>query len=309
MNYYVRHIGDYLKATAHLSLVEHGVYCRLLDVYYAREKPIPAAQVERLISVRTKEEREALRNVLEEFFTVNGDLLRHGRCDREIERYKDKQSKASASANARWKNGQSQTERSANAMRTHCEGNAPNHQSPNTSNQESSAPSGHQQHGGPPDGPDGPARAGLPENPGEAVGGGADAAVQVAQAAATAMREAGLADVSESHPTLRALLAVGITVAELADAARVAVQKGRGFPWALARAEGQRYDAAASAGPLPAAAPSIDPDGRAAIEADGERFGLGRWQQLDAHGNSVPWATYAAKVKARRKAEAGRVPA
>ena len=31
MNYHKRHIGDYLKDTAHLSLLEH-VYARLLDV-------------------------------------------------------------------------------------------------------------------------------------------------------------------------------------------------------------------------------------------------------------------------------------
>jgi uncharacterized protein YdaU (DUF1376 family) len=32
VNYYERHIGDYLKDTAHLSLLEHGIYTRLLDV-------------------------------------------------------------------------------------------------------------------------------------------------------------------------------------------------------------------------------------------------------------------------------------
>ena len=64
MNYYERHIGDYLKDTAHLSLLEHGVYGRMLDVYYTREAAIPAGQVERLIGVRSKEEREALRNAI-----------------------------------------------------------------------------------------------------------------------------------------------------------------------------------------------------------------------------------------------------
>ena len=133
LNYYERHIGDYLKDTAHLSLLEHGVYSRLLDVYYTREGAIPVAQVERLIGVRSKDEKAALANVLDEFFTVDADMLKHRRCDREIARYQDKQRKAKASADARW----SQTERNANAspnaMRTHCEGNAL--QSPVTSNQ------------------------------------------------------------------------------------------------------------------------------------------------------------------------------
>jgi hypothetical protein len=48
VNYYERHIGDYLKDTAHLSLLEHGIYTRLLDVYYTRECPIPKAEVSRL---------------------------------------------------------------------------------------------------------------------------------------------------------------------------------------------------------------------------------------------------------------------
>ena len=52
MNYYERHIGDYLKDTAHLSLLEHGIYGRLLDIYYTREEPIPEAQVMRRASLR-----------------------------------------------------------------------------------------------------------------------------------------------------------------------------------------------------------------------------------------------------------------
>jgi len=133
LNYYERHIGDYLKNTVHLSLLEHGIYTRLMDVYYTREGGIPVDQVERLIGVRSKDERAALANVLDEFFAVEDGALRQARCDREIERFKDKQRKAKASADARW----SQTERNANAMRTHSEGNAPRArpQTPVTSNQ------------------------------------------------------------------------------------------------------------------------------------------------------------------------------
>lgn len=91
MNYYERHIGDYLKDTAHLSLLEHGVYSRLLDVYYTREGAIPLAQVERLIGVRSKDERAALYAVLDEFFTVENEThLKHGRCEWEIARYQKK---------------------------------------------------------------------------------------------------------------------------------------------------------------------------------------------------------------------------
>jgi uncharacterized protein YdaU (DUF1376 family) len=98
MNFYKRHIGDYLKDTAHLSLLEHGVYTRLLDVYYTREAGIPEAQAARLIGARAKDECEALRIVLEEFFElVDGTWLQQ-RCEREIE-------EASAQAKANRENG------------------------------------------------------------------------------------------------------------------------------------------------------------------------------------------------------------
>ena len=129
MNYYERHIGDYLKDTAHLSLLEHGIYTRLMDVYYTREAPIPEDQAARLIGARSKEEREALEAVLAEFFERTPDGWMQERCEREIERYQDKQAKAKRSANARWSAQPSQSDGNANAsadaMRTHSEGNAP----------------------------------------------------------------------------------------------------------------------------------------------------------------------------------------
>jgi uncharacterized protein YdaU (DUF1376 family) len=130
LNYYERHIGDYLKDTAHLSLLEHGIYGRLLDIYYTREEPIPEAQVMRLVGARSDEERTSVRDVLNEFFNREGDVWRHNRCDYEIERYQDKQRKAKASADARWSKEKPQTDRNADAMRTHSEGNAPSNQTP-----------------------------------------------------------------------------------------------------------------------------------------------------------------------------------
>lgn len=141
MNYYERHIGDYLKDTAHLSLLEHGVYCRLMDVYYTREEPIPAADAARLIGARSKDERDALAVVLREFFVAVGDpptAWLQPRCEQEISRFKEKQAKARRSAETRWSAHRSQSEGSAGAMRTHSESNAPRArpQTPDTSNQE-----------------------------------------------------------------------------------------------------------------------------------------------------------------------------
>ena len=121
MNYYERHIGDYLKDTAHLSLLEHGIYTRLLDVYYTRETAIPADQAARLIGARSKEEREAMDAVLAEFFVLVDGAFVQQRCEREIERYGDKQRKAKASADARWRGREKPESSNADAMRTHSE--------------------------------------------------------------------------------------------------------------------------------------------------------------------------------------------
>lgn len=136
---------------------------------------------------------------------------------------------------------------------------------------------------GPPGGPCGPARAG-PEtktNP---------PPVTAAGAACKAMMAKGLQDANPSHPKLAALLQAGVTPEELADAAKDAVGKGKGFAYALATAEGRRRDVAAMAD-LPAAAP-VDPDSRTAIEAEGVENGLGAWDELREH-----WPAYKARVR------------
>ena len=102
MNYYERHIGDYLKDTAHLSLLEHGIYSRLMDVYYTRESGIPEKDAARLIGARSKEEREALAAVLQEFFVLVGGVYQQTRCEAEIERFRSKSEKARASIAKRW---------------------------------------------------------------------------------------------------------------------------------------------------------------------------------------------------------------
>lgn len=119
VNFYSHHIGDYLKDTSHLSLLEHGVYRRLLDIYYAREKPIPLDLNEcyRLVSAVTHSEKKAVKKTLEEFFFKSAFGFENKRCNEEIEQFKAKSLKAKESAYARWH---------ANALRTQCEGNAPN---------------------------------------------------------------------------------------------------------------------------------------------------------------------------------------
>lgn len=86
MNFYKHHIGDYAQATAHLSFVEDAAYSRMLRKYYAEEKPLPAdtKAVQRLVAARTKEEREAVETVLQEFFTLQADGWHNKRADAEL---------------------------------------------------------------------------------------------------------------------------------------------------------------------------------------------------------------------------------
>lgn len=145
MNYYQRHIGDYIKDAGHLSLLEHGVFARLLDVYYGREAPIPDDQKYRLIMARTDEEKTTVDAILLEFFKFEGDAWRNKRCDEEIFKAQEKSRKASESAGTRWEN----TARNANAMPTQCEGNAPNSHKPITTNQITTTPLPPKGDGGP----------------------------------------------------------------------------------------------------------------------------------------------------------------
>jgi uncharacterized protein YdaU (DUF1376 family) len=86
MNFYPHHIGDYMTATAHLSWLEDAAYRRLMDLYYVREKYLPAdrAQVARLVRATSKDERKAVDVVLDEFFILVGAGWSHKRCDLEI---------------------------------------------------------------------------------------------------------------------------------------------------------------------------------------------------------------------------------
>lgn len=99
MNYYSHHIGDYRRDTMYLSLLEHGVYRQLLDMYYLSERPIPLETevVFRRLRADTEQERQAVEFVLSEFFqkdeTEDGGW-RHRRCDAEIEAYQAKAERA-----------------------------------------------------------------------------------------------------------------------------------------------------------------------------------------------------------------------
>ena len=95
MNYYSHHIGDYRRDTSHLSLLEHGVYRQLIDMYCLSEERIPEETdwVIRRLSARTEEEKKAVISVLNEFFYLENGWV-HKRCEVEIAAYKNKARRA-----------------------------------------------------------------------------------------------------------------------------------------------------------------------------------------------------------------------
>lgn len=86
MNYYRRYVGDYLRDTARLSLLEHGAYTLLLDNYYAEKMPIPLDlnEVYTMVRAMTPGDRQAVKKVLTRYFTKKADGYHNARADREI---------------------------------------------------------------------------------------------------------------------------------------------------------------------------------------------------------------------------------
>lgn len=84
MNYYERHLGDYAKDTAHLTMLEHGAYGLLLDRYYSTEVGIPQDQVHRIARARSRDEKAAVDAVLAEFFVLTDGVWINRRSEEEI---------------------------------------------------------------------------------------------------------------------------------------------------------------------------------------------------------------------------------
>jgi uncharacterized protein YdaU (DUF1376 family) len=122
MNYVEFWLGDHMRVTAHLTMIEDAAYRRLLDAYYVRERALPADLREccKLARAASKHERNAVEYILKSFFELREDGYHQRRADAEIERYQGKRLKAKASAGVRWNT----SERNANAMPTHSDGNA-----------------------------------------------------------------------------------------------------------------------------------------------------------------------------------------
>ena len=96
MHYYQHNIGCYRRDTMHLTMLEHGVYRQLLDMYYLEESPIPneTKVVFRRLLARNQEEENTIVEILGEFFKPTPEGWIHTRCDEEIALFKAKADRA-----------------------------------------------------------------------------------------------------------------------------------------------------------------------------------------------------------------------
>jgi uncharacterized protein YdaU (DUF1376 family) len=90
MNYYSHHIGDFNNATRHLTRVERSLYRDAIELYYDTESALTKdfEKLSRRLLANTAEEKAALRDILNEFFTETDDGFTHDRCDKEIAKYR-----------------------------------------------------------------------------------------------------------------------------------------------------------------------------------------------------------------------------
>jgi uncharacterized protein YdaU (DUF1376 family) len=89
MKHYPHHIGDFDKATRHLTRIERSVYRDMIDLYYDTEQRLTLdfdALCRRIVA-RSSEEATAVQQVLNEFFTKTATGWYHDRCEAEIDAY------------------------------------------------------------------------------------------------------------------------------------------------------------------------------------------------------------------------------
>lgn len=102
MHRYPHHIGDFDRATRHLTRIERSIYRDLLDVYYDTEKPLTLdmPMLCRKVLAKTNEEVTAVEQTLNEFFTKTPTGWYHDRCEAVIDEYRSSTSQKALAGKA-----------------------------------------------------------------------------------------------------------------------------------------------------------------------------------------------------------------
>lgn len=280
MNYYEHHIGDYIKNTAHLSMLEDGCYRRMIDAYYTREAPLPEDKKAcyRLVRASSREEKVAVDVILAEFFVLESDGWHQKRCDSEIAKYSEKKPVAEEKREndkERQKRARERRKALFEALSSHginmpwnattdalhnelsrvtaCDESRTCHGpvTPPVTRDNTATQTPDTRHQSPDVNQKLLAHAVSPEYS-RAQNPDSEPTTTTAGLLCRRIRDIGIADGNPSHPRLLALLAGGITPEEIESAAIDAKAKGKGFAYVLGVAEGRRRDASNVAA-LPAA--------------------------------------------------------
>ncbi|MCA2926873.1 MAG: YdaU family protein [Burkholderiales bacterium] len=118
MHYFKRNIGDYHKKAGRLSMLEHGAYTLLMDACYDREQFPTIEQAYDWCWARTDQEKEAVRFVLEKFFTENNGVYFQSRIQDEIDKYHENSSTNARIAKEREEKRRTNRERTVNEQDT-----------------------------------------------------------------------------------------------------------------------------------------------------------------------------------------------
>jgi len=107
--WYSFYVGDYTKKTAHLSLLEHGVYRLLIDHYMTTLHPLPKEPtiLYRICRATSPTERKSVLKIVHEFFTLVGEFYHNDRCDAEVAKCLEYSGSQSAKAKLRHSRGKS----------------------------------------------------------------------------------------------------------------------------------------------------------------------------------------------------------
>lgn len=262
MNFWPRWINAIKKRTATLSLMQMGAYDRLLDHYYAEEKPLPGTRDEcyRIVSATSKAEQEAVRAVLDKYFVLRDGFYWNERADEEIAIGLKKI--AAAQANGKTGGRPRGSTKKPSGLPA---GNPTGTQRAGHEEPAAKAPHPYPQKDSTEDYPD--LAGGRVDDPDLLVEGFTPTAAGLA---CKAMKAAGIADVNPGHPTLLKLLESGATLDEIKSAAEASAGKGNRFAYTLTVLANQRERAAKLVlhqGDLPAPETAGQRAARARIEA------------------------------------------
>ena len=249
MNHYPHHIGDFDKATRHLTRIERSIYRDLIELYYDTEAELtldlPALC--RKIIARSNEESTAVEQVLNEFFIKTATGWFHSRCDQEIENYRLNNSQKAAAGRASAAKKAAKRQQALNGNPTDVERTL-NGRSTDEEQTNNGTPTNQNQNQEP--------ITNTPQSPPEVddanTAGGdskpSDFVPSKASAICIALRSEGIGSANSSNPELLALIDKGADIETFVAAAKASKGASSSFPYVLKVVRGQLQRAADIAG-------------------------------------------------------------